>query len=435
MTDHLTGLPNRALLVDRMTHALAVGRRSGRVNAAVFIDLDRFKDINDGAGHAVGDAVLVEVARRLTSVLRQGDTVARLGGDEFVLFCENLPGTDEGDLHDSLTGITDRLRELLAVPITVHATEITVSASIGVALTRVALTGASLTADDLLAIADTAMYEAKERGRDRVVVRSPLAGDRPDGRRQLQRDLVHALDRGELTVYYQPIVDAAGHRLRAVEALARWNHPVHGLLTADRFIPLAAGNGTLPRIGRWVIEQACGQLRDWQRNPDTRAPEVMFCNLSPRELTEPALASAIADLLTRHQLSPGQLGLEILESSLSDQLLLALLSQYRRSGHPLAIDDFGTGYSSLSRLVHLSVDYAKIDASFVAGLPGDSRSRALVDAVLTVAATLGVRVIAEGVETQAQAEFLTAAGCDLLQGFHLAHPMPASALTPLLTTP
>ncbi len=443
MTDGLTGLPNRGLLLDRMTHALAVGRRTGQVNAAVFIDLDRFKAVNDSAGHAAGDAVLVEVARRLTAVLRDGDTVARLGGDEFVLFCENLAGSSEQELRASVDRITDRLQEVLAPPIRVAGVDQVVSASMGAALTTVSLTAApaSATAEDLLAIADTALYEAKAQGRDRVVVSGPLPAVGGRDVWQLDWDLLDALDRGQLAVYYQPIVDAGpavgsvgvtSRPVRAVEALLRWNHPVHGLLPAEAFVSLAADNGTLPRIGHWVLDRACAQVRSWQRQLGDRAPEVVFCNLARSELTDPALPGAVEAALSRHQLSAGHLGLEIDEGAFADRPLRALLRPYQLSGHPVAVDDFGT--STLSRLVHLGVDYAKIDRAFTAGVPDDPRAPALIDAVVTVAHTLGLRVIAEGVETQAQADHLTAAGCDLLQGFHLGPPMPADDLTTLLTT-
>jgi len=310
LTDQLTGLPNRALLLDRMTHALAVGRRTGQVNAAVFLDVDHFKAVNDSSGHAAGDAVLIEVARRMTSILRLGDTVARLGGDEFVLFCENIAGTSEEELRSSLDRITGRLRAVLQPPVALPGgVELPVKVSMGAALTTVALTAtpaAATTATDLLAIADTALYEAKTQGRDRVViseVRPPAAGDGW----QLEWDLLGALDRGEFMVHYQPIIDAATGAVHAVEALLRWDHPQHGLLPAEAFLPLALANGTLPRVGRWLIDQACGHAHHWQQSTP-RPPRVVFVTLSPPELTDPAVAGAVTDALRDHHLRPRHLG-------------------------------------------------------------------------------------------------------------------------------
>jgi diguanylate cyclase (GGDEF)-like protein len=427
MTDQLTGLPNRGLLFDRLEHALAVSRRTGLPLAVVFIDLDRFKVINDTFGHAAGDTVLVEVARRMDATLRQGDTLARLAGDEFVLVCEDLPREDTAQAHRLIEAITERLRAVITRPIRVDGVEVVVSVSMGVVVTGDVPSG-----QDLLNDADTAMYAAKERGRGRVVIRDHATGAAYGYGRRLERDLAYALDRGQLRVNYQPIVEASTGRVIAVEALLRWKHPEFGLLPAAAFIAMAQATGILPGIGRWVIDQVCAQLGTWRRELDRRAPGTVFCNVTPRELLDPALAVTIGRALAVHGLAPPHLGLEILEEDFTDPRLVSVLARYQDAGHPLSVDDFGTGYSSLSRLVHLSVDYAKIDKSFVVGLPGDTRARALLDAVLVFAATLGLRVICEGVETQDQADHLAAVGCPLLQGFHLAHPLPADALTAVL---
>ena len=428
MTDELTGLPNRALLFDRAEHALASARRSGRPVAAFFIDLDGFKEINDGLGHGAGDAVLVEVADRLSAILRDSDTLARLAGDEFVLLCEDLPDDDDPALRALLETIAGRVRTALDRPVHVDGADISVTASVGVTWTRDAPD-----VEQLLRGADNAMYAAKREGRDRVVVQGGVR-QQALGADGLAPDLAVALEHGELRVHYQPIVETTSGRVEAVEALLRWAHPERGELPAVAFVAIAEATGVLPRIGQWVIEEACTQLRTWQDHLGDKAPETVFCNVSPRELLDPGLVGVVTDALSANRLEPRHLGLEILEQDFTDTQLVSVLGTYQAAGHPLSVDDFGTGFSSLSRLIHLPVAYAKIDQSFVAGLPGDARARALIDAVVVISETLGLRLICEGVETQDQADTLTAASCHLLQGFHLARPMSAEDLTDVLTS-
>ncbi|MEW1957482.1 EAL domain-containing protein [Kineococcus sp. NPDC059986] len=426
MHDQLTGLPNRGLLYDRIEHALLTARRRSATIALVFIDLDRFKNINDTFGHGAGDQVLTEVTRRMYATLRSGDTLGRLAGDEFVLLCEELP-SDATQLHRTLTLITSRLRAALAQPVRVDGIDLLVSASIGVTTAHDAPD-----ADALLHDADTAMYAAKEAGRGRVIIRDHVFGDVHGFGRRLERDLASALEGRQLRLHYQPIIDARTGRIEAVEALLRWQHPEFGLLPAIDFIDRAEASGLLPRLGHWVVETACAQLAVWRRDLDGRAPQRVFCNVRPRELSDPDTLTALTASLAVHGLQPGDLGLEILEEAFSDPLLLSALGTYSAQGHPIAVDDFGTGYSSLSRLVGFPVAYAKIDRSFVAGLPEDTRSRALVDAVLVVAAGLDLRVIGEGVETEEQRAYLTGAGVHLLQGYHLGRPQPTGAISVLL---
>ena len=442
--DQLTGLPNRGLLFDRIEHALGTARRRRGLVALMFIDLDRFKDVNDTFGHGAGDEVLIELSARMGATLRAGDTLARLAGDEFVLLCEELPEDAEG-LHRTLALITSRLRAVLAQPVRVEGVDVLVSASIGVAVTTTtpsattpsgtgatALSAQALSAETLLHEADTAMYAAKAAGRSRVVTHDHAFGAGRSFGRRLERELAHALERDQLRLHYQPVIDVRDGHVQAVEALLRWQHPEHGLLVAADFIDRAEAAGALPGIGRWVIEAACTQLAAWREQLGARAPATVFCNLRPRELADASTTAVIVASLAAHGLSPADLGLEILEEVFTDPLLLPAVGGYSRRGHPVAIDDFGTGYSSLSRLVGLPVAYAKIDRGFVAGLPEDARSRALVEAVLAVAASLGVRVIAEGVENQAQREHLAGAGVRLLQGYHLARPQSAQEITTLL---
>ncbi|WP_328291382.1 EAL domain-containing protein [Kineococcus sp. NBC_00420] len=507
--DQLTGLPNRGLLYDRIEHALAAATRRGGSIALAFIDLDRFKTINDTFGHQTGDHVLIEVTQRLGATLRTGDTLARLAGDEFVLLCEGLPH-DPATLETIIATVTSRLRAVMSPPIRLDGIDVVVSASIGISVVTfpavmppdnltpasgpdsdlvadllsapagaaagggaagggaagggaagggATISGASIgtiTAQDLLRDADTAMYVAKENGRDAVARRDHHDNAATAFTRQLSRDVAHAIARHQLLLHYQPIIsrdrpdgnngnngnngpdtdtaDPGGHggRISSVEALLRWEHPQHGLLTAQQFLAPAMATGALTHLGAWVIDTACRQLATWRAELGAEAPEVVFCNISPRELSNPHLQTVITTSLATHHLAPADLGLEILEEAFADPLLVHTLEQLQQQGHPLAVDDFGTGYSSLSRLLVLPVTHAKIDKSFIAGLPADPRSRGLVEAVLTVAAKLGVDVIAEGVETTAQRVYLTDAGVHLLQGYALAYPMPAEEVTALL---
>ncbi|MEW1959597.1 EAL domain-containing protein [Kineococcus sp. NPDC059986] len=426
MHDQLTGLPNRGLLYDRIEHALLTARRRHSTVAVMFIDFDRFKGINDTFGHGAGDRVLVEVTARMATTLRSGDTLGRLAGDEFVLLCENLPD-DPAQLHLTLSLITSRLREALAQPVRVDGLDLLVSASIGVTTARDAPD-----ADTLLHDADTAMYAAKDAGRSRVVIRDHVFGDVHGFGRRLERDLPHAVERDQLRLHYQPIFNAVTGRVEVVEALLRWQHPDYGLLEAVDFIDRAENSSALPGISRWVLEAACAQLAAWRTALGPAAPDRVFCNLHPRDLIDPTTSGVLAASLAAHGLHPSDVGLEVLEDAFTDPLLLPALDVYSTAGHPLAVDDFGTGYSSLSRLVGLPVDYAKIDRSFVTALPEDPRSRALVDAVLVVAKGLRVRVIGEGVETEGQRRHLARAGVDLLQGYYLARPQPADAISALL---
>ncbi|WP_328292701.1 EAL domain-containing protein [Kineococcus sp. NBC_00420] len=425
--DALTGLPNRALLFDRLEHALHTAQRHRRVVAVMFVDLDRFKGVNDTFGHAAGDLVLTTVAARMGATLRQGDTLARLAGDEFVLVCEDLPQSGAAELQQSVEAVVARLRQALGRSIPVGEVDLVVSASIGVALSD-----QRTDADGLLADADGAMYVAKQHTPGRLGEFARETG--PNGQplrpplRLLEHQLAEAEGLRQLRIHYQPIVDAAG-ALHAVEALVRWQHPVHGLLPAAEFIDLATHSGSIVGIGRWVIAQTCAQMALWRDRLGPAAPATVYVNVCARELVDPLLGPTISAALERHGLDPGHLGLELLESSFIDPQVLVGLQEQQRLGHPLSVDDFGTGYSSLSRLVELPVRLAKIDKSFVAGITTDPRRRALVAAVVTVAASLDLRVIAEGVETEAQALEVAAAGCDYLQGYWCGKPQPAEALT------
>ena len=419
--DQLTGLPNRALLFDRLGHALHRAARHGRTVAAFFIDLDHFKYINDTYGHAAGDAVLTEVTRRMTTTLRAEDTLARLSGDEFVLVCEDLPQRSERELDGQLNAVVARLQLALAEPIQALGTSLSAAASIGVALST-----PSSSVDDLLADADAAMYRVKQRRTSRTSAR-PQSGGRSI--RDLERDLSMALRRDELRVHYQSIVSTRTGDVVAVEALLRWQHPAHGLLVADEFIDLAERSGAIVPIGHWLIDRVCAQTLQWDGELADAAPATAYVNLDARQLNDPSLEDIITSALTRCQLRPSRLGLEVVEASFIDPQLLKRLQHHHQRGHPLAVDDFGTGYSSLSRLVEVDADVAKIDKSFVAGVTFDPRRRAVIEAVIVVAERLGLDVIGEGVESAEQSLALTAAGCHLQQGFLYGAPTDAASLS------
>ena len=419
--DQLTGLPNRGLMQELIYHALGSSERRGTSVAVLFVDLDFFKGINDTFGHQAGDVVLQTVADRMVGVVRAGDTVGRLSGDEFLVLCEDI-GSDADVL---LNQLGERIRSAVSEPIHLDQAELILSASIGIAVT-----GEQPSAAELIHLADEAMYRAKAAGRNRVAVHRHVPQVAAE-QRSLERRLFRAVDRDELRLHFQPIVSPAG-RIVAVEALVRWQHPELGLLTAAQFVEVAESTGAIVAIGRWVIRMASAQLRDWQLLLGADAPEIVFCNVSPRELASADLPDVLASSLARHGLRPGALGLEVLEANLADPRMISVLTRLQRSGHPLAVDDYG-GYSSLSRLIDLPVAFVKVDRSLVARLPDDARSRAIVKAVVALAGDVDLRVISEGIETGPQAEYLRSAGSHLLQGYFFGRPTTAADLTAVLT--
>jgi diguanylate cyclase (GGDEF)-like protein len=420
--DGLTGLPNRSLLFDRLSHGLSSANRHGRSLAVFFMDVDRFKDINDTFGHAAGDAVLTEIARRLKETVRDEDTLARLAGDEFVLIHHDVPRTDDHAADLQLAAVAERVRRSLTAPIRLRGLDVVISVSIGIAVSD-----GTEAAEDLLGDADTAMFRAKQRRRTEPVVREPNSMRRSF--RTMERQLAQGVRDGQLRVHYQPIVTATEHRLEAVEALLRWEHPTLGMLPAGDFIDVAEHTGLIVPIGQWLVEEVSAQMARWQSTLRSRAPQTAYVNVSPRELTDPAMAATLEGALRRNGLQPSHIGLELLEAAFLYPTLVPALLEYQQRGHPLSIDDFGTGYSSLSRLVKLPVASAKIDREFVAEMTSDPKSRALIDAVITVGTGLGLRIVAEGVENEAQAVDLAEAGCHLLQGFQFGRPAPAEQLT------
>lgn len=408
----------------------SVRRVTGGSVAVFFIDLDQFKQINDLYGHAAGDAVLIEVTRRMTAALRSDDTLARLSGDEFVLVCEDLPQRTDAQLDHQLDVVTRRLQDALTEPVQIPGGSVTAAASIGIAVSS-----ADSAADDLLGDADAAMYRNKQHRRTGEAYAIDLTSAHRSTR-QLERDICRALKRGELRVHYQPIMTVAEGRapsVAAVEALLRWEHPVHGLMLAAEFIELAERTGAIVPIGHWVIDQVCADMSRWKDRLSMLAPGTVYINVGPRQLNDQSLGRRLAATMTRFTLQPPQIGLEVIEASFVDPHLISRLQNFHFQGHPLAVDDFGTGYSSLSRLVEFPADIAKIDKSFVAGIANDTRRRALIDAVIVIARHLGLSIIGEGVETAVQAQLLADAGCHLQQGFHHGSAVSAEQLTERLT--
>ncbi len=421
--DPLTELPNRALFLDRLTQALARASRRGEPLAILFLDLDRFKLVNDSLGHAVGDRLLIAVGERLRDCVRPGDTVARLGGDEFTILLDGLADRTEAE------AMVAAVASALETPFALAGREAAVTASIGVAFAG----EEHGRPEDLLRDADVALYRAKQRGK---ACHAIFEGSMRSGLRErvaLEADLRRALDGRALTLAYQPIVALATGHLVTVEALARWDHPERGPIPPSEFIAVAEDAGLIGALGRWALEEACVQGRAWvERLPEPLAVSV---NLSARQFQEPGLVEAVAGLVQMAGLTPGQLQLEITESAVMSDLEAAVrtLRQLKGLGTRIALDDFGTGYSSLSYLRRLPIDVLKIDRSFIGGLERDAGDAAIVEAMLAVARAMGLTVVAEGVETAGQVARLRELGCDLGQGFYFGAPQPAAAIETLLT--
>ncbi len=425
MHDPLTALPNRVLFLDRLGLAIARARRTGAHVAVLFLDLDRFKNVNDGLGHDAGDDLLVSVARRLESVLRPGDTVARFGGDEFTVLCEDLP--DDAAAQRAVE-IATRLVDAMSQPFVVQGAETFVGVSVGIALT----TRGVETADELLRDADAAMYHAKESGRGRVEVFDDTMRARALVRHTTENALHRAIERGELRLFFQPIVQLGDARCTGAEALVRWQHPERGLVPPAEFVPLAEETGLVVPLGTWVFEHAAAQAARWQLEQDGFSVSI---NLSARQLAQPDLAEQVGAVIHRTGVRPANVCFEITETALMDDAdaVIRVISDLRELGVRFAIDDFGTGYSSLGYLKRFAVDAVKIDRAFVAGLGDDPGDRAIVSAVVNLAHALGLHVVAEGVETEAQLAELVALGCDGAQGYFFAPPQPAADLRSLVS--
>ncbi|WP_305041740.1 EAL domain-containing protein [Geoalkalibacter sp.] len=411
--DALTGLPNRALFANRVEHALLTAqRRPGFLFAVLFLDLDRFKFINDSLGHFTGDQLLIAVGRRLAEFIRPSDTVARLGGDEFGILLEDIHGLDEA------VAIARRIQKDLPRPFMLDGHEVFTSASIGIALSSRGYEQPG----QLLRDADLAMYHAKARGKARYEIFDKSMHDHSLAHLQLENDLRRAIERQEFHLCYQPVIESATGKLSGFEALIRWRHPTRGLILPSDFIPLAEDIGLLPTIGLWVLGEACRRLGQWRSLGGAALFLAVSVNLSGREFT-PALVETIRKMLSEHQLPPDSLRLEITERTLmgDPQTSGALLAELKSLGVGLQIDDFGTGYSSLSYLPHFPIDTLKIDRSFISGIDHNRDNYEIVRTILALAQNLNLKAVGEGVETQAELEKLQDLGCGYVQG-NLFHP-------------
>ena len=417
--DGLTGLPNRTLFLDRLGQALRRARRRDRGVAVVFLDLDRFKLVNDSLGHKAGDRLLVDVAMRLSSALRPSDTLARFGGDELTLLCEDI-----GDVEHA-RAIAQRLLETFGEPFLVQDGEAFLQASVGIALSRDGFEAP----EDLIRDADAAMYRAKARGQGVELFDEAMRQDVRD-RLALEAALRRGIGRGELRLHCQPLVSLADARIEGFEALVRWEHPERGLVPPGSFIPLAEETGLIVPIGAWVLNEACATLRRIIDETGMASLQVSV-NVSPRQLQQPDFVAQVRAALEDNGLEPSCLVVEITESAIMEAGAAAILRALKDIGVRLAMDDFGTGYSSLAHLRRFPLDVIKVDRSFVAAL-GDGQGSSIAGAIVSLAHALGLRTVAEGIEDDEQRRAVLALGCDVGQGFHFARPMPADDLTRLL---
>lgn len=413
--DPLTGLPNRSLLADRLEHASSRAARTRRPFAVLFVDLDRFKVVNDTLGHEVGDELLRQIAARLVDAVRPGDTVARLGGDEFVVVVEDLLVTDTVDL------VVERIQEGFAAAFSINERDFLINASIGVLVTS---DGGDPKA--LLRDADAAMYTAKTQGRGRAVRFDAALRERASRYEEIRLRLRAALDEGQLWAALQPVIRLTDRRVVAVEALLRWDHPDRGPLLPDAFLDVADEAGLLPEVGAWVLDATCHQLARWRADRTSESARSLWAsvNVGHSELLHPAFTTRVLETLERHRLPGSALCLEVTERALLDDPARAAdaLRPLREVGVMLAIDDFGTGYTALAALRRFSPDHLKIDRAFVSGMTESPSDAALVRAVIQMGHALGISVVAEGVELVEQQHLLSVLGCDLAQGFLLGRP-------------
>ncbi len=416
--DPLTGLPNRSLLRDRIEHAISQAHRDKHLVALMFLDLDRFKTINDSLGHSAGDELLKSVASRLTGCVREGNTVARLGGDEFVVLLEDIHHVDNAAV------VACKILQALTAPIDLAGTEVVVTASIGI--TVYPFDDENI--EELLKDADTAMYRAKERGRNNYQFFTADMTEHALERMQMEQDLRRALERNEFVLFYQPQIDLHTRRVCGMEALLRWRHPDGGMISPAQFIPILEETGLILQVGEWVIQTAARQCRAWI--DEAIGTYRVAVNLSARQFRQSNLVEQVERAITESGIDPGLLELEITEGLLVENVeaTIATLDQLNTMGLQVSIDDFGTGYSSLSYLKRFPLDTLKIDQSFVRDVTTDPDSAAIAQAIIGLASSLRLKVIAEGVETEQQLAFLQNEGCQEVQGYLFCKPLPAEEL-------
>jgi len=423
--DELTGLPNKALLLDRMSHAFAISRRTGQAIGVLFMDLDGFKTINDTLGHHAGDNALTKVAERLIAIVRPGDTLARIGGDEFVMLCAGTDGAR------GASTVARRVLEAFERPFVLDGREVRLGTSIGIATSA-----GEDDPNDLLERADTAMYEAKHQGRGRYAIHDEIDMSIDLERHDTEASLRRAIANNELRLHYQPELDLDSGQIVGFEALVRWQSPDGRLIPPTEFIPLAEDTGLIVEVGRWVINEACRQAARWRvhRTPD-QEPVRIWVNLSARQLGDPELVGFVEEAVTRAGITTDEICMEITESALMGDTDSATeqLDELRRLGISLGIDDFGTGYSQFEYLHRLPLDVLKIDRYFVSGLGSEADAGVIVSAIIDLAHALGLIVIAEGVETREQLSVLEELGCDQALGFYFSEPREAAAFDQTLS--
>ena len=421
--DSLTHLPNRRLFRDRVGHALARAQRRPATSAVLFVDLDKFKDVNDSLGHPAGDELLTTVAERLRAVTRPGDTVARLGGDEFAILVEEIGTEDDG------VRLSERVLEALAVPFVLRGKELTVGASIGIAFSV-----PGHTVDELLRNADVAMYTAKEAGRGRFALFVPDMHTAVLRRIEMENYLRGAAAAGEFILHYQPIIALATGRLTGFEALLRWQHPTRGLLAPSEFLGLVEETGAIATIGAWALGEACHQLRQWTDRFPGSQPLTMSVNLSPSQLFQPDIVDIVTAALGRAGLDPASLILELTEGVMINDgpVVAERLQCLKALGVQIAIDDFGTGYSSLSYLRRLPIDILKVDKTFIDDIGAEHRDSTVARAIIRLAQTMELSIVAEGVEHAEQVAELLRLGCDFAQGYWFAKPLNVDGVEAML---
>lgn len=421
--DSLTGLPNRTLFLDRLRHALRRRVRRGTgVLAVLFLDVDRFKVVNDSLGHGAGDRLLIDVAGRLDEALRPADTVARFGGDEFTVLCEDIAGELEA------VAIAQRIVDVFAEPFEVDGREVFLSTSVGIALATGTVTDPARS-EDLIRDADAAMYRAKERGKARYELFDAALRDQAMRRLELENALRRAVERGELRMHLQPEIAVAGGAIVGFEALVRWQHPERGLLSPAEFVPMAEETGLIASIGEWVLREACAEASAWADRELT-----ISVNVSARQLGDGGFVDLVDTVLRTTGLAPQSLCLELTESAVIEcgATTLSTLNGLKRLGVQLAIDDFGTGWSSLGHLRRFPIDVVKLDRSFVSGLDREPQDVSIAAAIISLAHALGLSTVAEGIETGEQLAVLASLGCDLGQGYLFARPAPLESFADVL---
>lgn len=425
--DSLTGLPNRVLLFDRLNQALARSSRSGSIGASVFIDLDRFKNINDSLGHLVGDGMLKEFARRLKKLVRKDDTLARLGGDEFMMVLNEL-GPDQESATNKVLSIAEKFKASLAEPYHIREYELHTTSSIGVTL----FSGAGETAEDIVRRADTAMYKAKEEGRNAIRFYLPEMQAQVRDRLAMENDMRIAMERDQFKLFFQPQIDIQTGELIGAEALLRWRHPERGYILPDHFIPIAEDTGLIVSLGEFVLREVCCRNRIWH---DAGLPKIPIAvNVSPVQFRRTDFFNQVNSILNDTQLSPHYLELEMTETAFMQNIVEVkdTLAKLKAQGVNIAIDDFGTGFSSLSYLNQMAIDKLKIDQSFIQDVSTDQNNATITKTIISMAQYLNLKTIGEGVETLDQFKFLQNSGCDEVQGFLFHEPVPMEIFSDML---